>query len=138
LTGVWIGHVIAGILGVLLSLSVVFQQLERVFSVHKKLNDKDIERIREAGQDLSNEAREEFVSKYNRLIYMGKNPNLSHAHPYDAGVSVFLKSGERIQVVSGPKFYEVKRTKKNGKPVFYRLLEKRPAEEVPSEPSMSK
>lgn len=124
LTNVWIGHIIAGILGVLLSLSVVFQGLERVFAVHRKLRNEDIEKIMsETGAEMSRDERVAFVEWYNRLVYIGKN-----AHPikgYDLGTSVYFHSGERIQIILGEKFYEVRRIRKNGKVVHFELLDKR-------------
>jgi hypothetical protein len=123
-TAIWLTHIVAGIIGVILSVSVFYQKLESAFSVHQKLSDKNVDKIvNQEGKILSREEREKFIYFYNSLVFIGRTER--RAIDWENATTIHLKSGIRLQMVAGEQFYEVRRIQKNGKEKYFRLYEKR-------------
>jgi hypothetical protein len=119
---IWVWSV-AGAFGVLFSVSIFYQKLDLGFSVYRKLAEKDIVQIiSDTGEAIPSNKWASFCSFYNELIFMGRT-GLS-ATNFEKGTTIQLQSGEQLQLVMGETFYEVRKTKKNGKYVHFRLFAK--------------
>lgn len=123
MTAIWVWHIIAGLLGALFSVSIFYQRLEKAFRVYRPVAEADVVHILRAdGSEMSIEERVAFVAWYNQLSFMGRSGRpCSQAVE---GVRVLLKSGERLHIVKGTRFLEVKRTKKNQRNVCFQLFDK--------------
>jgi hypothetical protein len=122
-TGNWIGHIIAGILGTIFSLSIVYIKLEQRFSVHQKLKLADIKSATDAqGRQLTRDEVEQFVQHFNEATFLGRNtkyiPDLSNA------IHVELASGVNLYCSQGQRFLEVSRVDKKGRHKYYWLTSK--------------
>jgi hypothetical protein len=122
-TGNWIGHIIAGILGTIFSLSIVYIKLEQRFSVHQKLKLADIKSATDAqGRQLTRDEVEQFVHHFNEATFLGRNtkyiPDLSNA------IHVELISGVNLYCSLGQRFLEVSRVDKRGRRKYYWLTSK--------------
>lgn len=122
MVSVWVWHIVAGLVGSILSLSIFYIKLEKWLSVYRPLDEKDIERIvDENGSELSTFERKVFLTRYNQLVFIGRTTSFKD---YNAGVTIYFRSGEKIQMVRGERFYEVRRLKRSGTAVYFRLFEK--------------
>jgi hypothetical protein len=122
MVGVWIWHLVAGFLGVLFSVSIFYQKLESVFSVYRKLAPEEVVRMVDAaGRDMSQEEQNAFIAFYNGLSFIGKSDRWAD-EALDRGVRVYLRDGEELHIVNGERFFEVERTKRNQKKVYFKLF----------------
>lgn len=119
---VWVWHILAGALGVILSLGAVYQWLERKLNRYKQIDAAHVaEVISPNGEILSDAERLAFIESFNRLTDMGKL-SLPVAD-YRAGWEIRLTIGERYFVVEQGKFMEVMRIRRNGRKVYFRLYD---------------
>jgi hypothetical protein len=119
----WVGHIIAGILGTIFSLSIVYIKLEQRFSVHQKLNPQDILSIADSqGNELSPQQVDEFVRNFNEATFLGGNTK--YIPDFSSGLHVQLKSGVNLYCSHGQKFIEVMRVDKKGRRKYYWLTSK--------------
>lgn len=130
---IWTWHILAGALGVLLSLGAFYQWLERILNQYKKLVPEQVVRIvNAAGHTLTAEEQAAFIESFNRLTDMGK---LSlPATNYREGAEIWLTTGERYYVTEQGKFVEVMRIKRNGRKMYFRLYDDPKATSAQSEP----
>lgn len=120
---IWIWHIVAGIAAVIVSLSAFYQSLEKRWSVYQKLSEHDVEHVmNDEGEILSIDTCRSFLSFYNQLVFMGKSDQ--KVENYDCGTQIYLNSGEKLEIVKCDKFYEVRKSKKNGKRQYFRLYAK--------------
>jgi uncharacterized protein YneF (UPF0154 family) len=118
----WTWHIVAAILGVLFSLSIVYKKLENWFSVHQPLKLVDVKVIVDKqGRTLSPEQVEQFVRSFNAWTFLGRNTK--YVPDFSESVMVELVTGVKVYCARGEKFIEVKRVNRKGKAVYYWLLD---------------
>lgn len=125
MTEIWVWHIFAGFLGVLFSVSIFYQKLEKAFGVYKPLKlEEVVEVVQETGEELSSVDLGRYAACYNRLAFIGRSD--LRAADFSTCTMVRLQSGERLEIVQGERFFFVRRTKQSGKQVCFRLYEKEP------------
>ncbi|MCL6443240.1 MAG: hypothetical protein K6T83_07265 [Alicyclobacillus sp.] len=124
---VWTYHVLAGIIGVILSLSAFYQLMERKLSSHRQIRPGDVLSIEGArGQALDDVEQQMWIDRFNSLVYMGKSPRVREE---GSKTTVHLRNGERLEI-HGPTAYgkhtayHVLRIRRRGRPVHYWLVER--------------
>lgn len=119
----WVFNIIAGLLGALFSISIFYQVLERRWTPYRRLSAAAVVRVTGADGNAHSDAEQTvFIDHYNRLAYIGKSQ--PDGVNFDEGVTVQLADAEQLRVVKGERFYEVERTKKNHKRVYFRLFDR--------------
>lgn len=120
---VWTWHIIAGAVGVLISVGAVYQWFEKKINSYKNLPSNRVTQIiDEAGNVLSMAEQVAYITFFNSLTDMGNLPR--PAAKYSQGTKITLQSGEIYQVVLKGQFYEVQLIKRNGKKTYFRLYDK--------------
>ncbi|MCL6516295.1 hypothetical protein [Alicyclobacillus sp.] len=121
-TASWIGHILAGLLGTLLSVSIFYKTLERWFAVHRKLDGARVKTVIDpAGRPLTPAELETFIRQFNEAPFLGVNRR--EAGPLTDAWRVELTDGQTLWVASGDRFVEVKRVGGRGKTRRYWLLD---------------
>ncbi|WP_029421217.1 hypothetical protein [Alicyclobacillus macrosporangiidus] len=121
-TASWVGHIVAGLLGTLLSVSVFYKTLERWFAVHRKLDAGRVLRILDpSGRALSQAEVEAFVLQFNEASFLGVNRHDPATLP--GAWRVELEDGQTVLVAPGERFVDVVRMGKGRKPRRYWLLD---------------
>jgi hypothetical protein len=121
-TASWVGHIVAGLLGTLLSVSVFYKTLERWFAVHRKLDPGHVQRIVDPfGRVLSADEVEAFVRQFNEASFLGVNRHDPATLP--GAWRVELEDGQTVLVSPGERFVDVVRMGKGRKPRRYWLLD---------------
>lgn len=119
---IWVWHILAGALGVILSLGVFYQWFDRKLNRYKKVDAIHVaEVISPNGETLPDSERLAFIASYNQLTDMGKL-SLPVAN-YRAGWEIRLTTGERYFTIEQGKFTEVMRIRRNGRKVYFRLYD---------------
>ncbi|GMA48844.1 hypothetical protein GCM10025857_02010 [Alicyclobacillus contaminans] len=119
--GNWGWHLAAALLGVLLSLSVVYKKLEDWLGVYRPLQAAQIRQVTGAADQVWGTSDPvEVVARYNRCVYLGKNSK--YVPDFTDASTIELKTGTRLVCARGDRFLEVGRIRPNGRTVYYWLL----------------
>lgn len=120
----WTWHIVAAIVGVVFSLSIVYKKLEQRLSVHQPLKSGDVKVVvDEHGHVLSEDKAEQFLRHFNEWTFLGRNTK--YVPDFSEAVKVELVTGAKVYCARGTKFIEVKRVNPKGRAVYYWLLDRR-------------
>jgi hypothetical protein len=121
MVGIWVWHIAAGLVGVLLSLSLVYRSLERRFTPHRAPDVGDVASIADSsGRTWRPEETADWLNQFRAMPYLGRIP----AHEVPAGkpdIEMALRSGEQIRVFYRGPYWVVVRQAKPRRSVAYRL-----------------
>lgn len=120
MAAIWLWHIIAGIVGVLISLSVVYQKFESYLNPHRQIQIHDVAVVKDGeGCEYNGDDALEFVQRYSQSIYLGRLRPTRVKQEED--VTIVLRTGEEVAVAFGQKYHEVRKTKRNRKVIYYGL-----------------
>ncbi|MBX6353931.1 MAG: hypothetical protein IRZ10_11445 [Thermoflavifilum sp.] len=123
MAGVWAWHVMAGILGVVLSLSAVYQMWEKRWHPHQPVDPAGVRRATgPGGRPFSDDEVRVWTDKLNRAPYLGglSKWDIPKHHP---DVCLILASGEQVRLYLVGDIWTVVRRTSRGRERAYRLLD---------------
>jgi uncharacterized protein YneF (UPF0154 family) len=123
MVGVWIWHIAAGLIGVLLSLSIVYKVLEARWNPHQPIDPAQVQTMTDATGNTKGPAEvRSWLQRFHQMAYLGRTEPW-HVPARAPDVCIRLSSGARVEVFcDGPMWVVVRRTPR-GRAVAYRLYE---------------